>query len=94
MVIEKVKKEKNKKIEENKKNRSSNFELLRILLILMIIILHYCNTRMGGVLQNVKESTANYYFIHFVESACIVAVNVFILITGYFMNNKKEIEFN
>ncbi len=75
-----------------KDKRNSNFELLRIILMIMIIILHYCNAGMGGALKNVPQGTANYYLIHFIESACIMAVNTFILITGYFMNQKKEIK--
>lgn len=74
------------------KKRESNFELLRIFLILMIIVLHYCNGSMGGVLCNVQQGTVNYYITYFIESACIIAVNVFILITGYYMNSKNEIK--
>lgn len=72
--------------------RDSNFELLRVILIIMIIILHYCNSSMGGALGNVQKGTMNYYLTHFIESACIIAVNVFIVITGYFMTDKKEIK--
>lgn len=72
--------------------RESNFELLRVLLTIMIIILHYCNPSMGGALRNISVGTTNYYIVHFIESACIVAVNVFVLMTGYFMINKDEIK--
>ena len=72
--------------------RESNFELLRVVLTLMIIILHYCNPSMGGALGKVTIGTTNYYLVHFIESACIIAVNVFILMTGFFMVNKEEIK--
>ena len=72
------------------KKRKSNIELLRIVLILMIIVLHYFNGNMGGVLKHVEEGTINYYLAHLLESLCIVAVNAFVLITGYF-SYKKEV---
>ena len=73
------------------KERKSNFELLRIVCILMIIVLHYCNESIGGALSNVAFGTTNYYIINILESLCIVAVNIFILITGYFSCDKKSI---
>lgn len=73
------------------KQRASNIELLRIVLILMIIILHYLNGGMGGLLLHVRENSTNYYLGHLLESFCIIAVNVFILITGYFSVNKTNI---
>ena len=73
------------------KNRQSNIELLRIVLILMIIVLHYNNGAMGGALANIHNGTFSYYFVHFTESLSSVAVNVFILITGYFSYNKNKI---
>lgn len=74
------------------KERKSNLELLRIILIIMIIALHYNNTRMGGVFGNVENGTFNYYLSNFVESLSIVAVNTFILITGYFSNKKDSVK--
>ena len=62
--------------------RKSNIELLRIILIIMIITLHYLNGGIGGALSNTNPNTFNYYLITFIESLCIVAVNVFIIITG------------
>ena len=72
--------------------RESNFELLRIILIIMIIILHYLSASIGGALTNTEAETINYYLIHFIESVCIVSVNIFIIITGYFMAKKKTIK--
>ena len=72
--------------------RKSNFELLRILLILMIITLHYLNGTMGGAFSNTNPNSFNYYLINFIESLCIVAVNVFIIITGYFSYKKNSIK--
>lgn len=75
-----------------KKYRQSNIELLRIILILMVIILHYFNTEMGGALGHTAPGSLNYYIEHLMESLCIVAVNGFVLITGYFSYKKNNIK--
>lgn len=72
--------------------RQSKFELLRIILILMVIAVHYFGT--GKALTEVKSDNINYYLIHFIESFCIIAVNTFIVMTGYFMVERKEINVN
>lgn len=79
---------------EIKKRRQSNFELLRIVCILMVITLHYCNANMGGALntKNIPDNHYNYYIVRCIESLSIVAVNCFILITGYFMNDSRKIK--
>lgn len=74
------------------KERNSNFEFLRIVLILMIITLHYINGDMGGLLYNVNVGSFNYYLSRFLESLCIIAVNVFVIITGYFSYKKTSIK--
>lgn len=75
----------------NTKSRSSNIELLRVLAMLAVIALHYNNPSMGGAFKLVEHNSLNYYVLYFVESLCICAVNVFVLISGYFMctNNKR-----
>lgn len=74
--------------------RNSSFELLRIIAILMVLILHYFNGGMGGALNNVKVNSFNYYSVYIIESLSIIAVNLFILISGYFMCKKKEVKIN
>lgn len=74
------------------RERKSNIELLRIVLILMIIILHYFNADMGGVLGHTIPGSINYYSSHLLESMSIVAVNVFVLITGYFSYKKEQVK--
>lgn len=70
--------------------RESNFELLRAISCFMIIVLHYLNGSMGGALSNVSAGSFNYYLSYFVESLCIVSVNCFVLISGYFLITKKS----
>lgn len=67
--------------------RNSTLELLRILSMFMILGLHYIAPQIGGGLQTTVP--ANLLFLHVAESACIPAVNVFVLISGYFLCEKK-----
>lgn len=73
--------------------RKSNFELLRIISILGVIMLHYINANMGGGLKYVVEGSVNYYVLLFIVSINACAVNLFVLLTGYFMceNNTRVI---
>lgn len=70
--------------------RSSNIELLRIFAILGVIILHYNNKDLGGGLAFVQPGTANEYFLYFLESATICAVDLFVMISGYFLCKTKK----
>lgn len=74
--------------------RKSNIELLRIILMIMIIGLHYLFWSMGGALQFTNIGTINWYLIRIIESLFIVAVNCFILITGFFMIKKEKFKIN
>lgn len=65
--------------------RSSNIELLRILAIMGVIVLHYNNINMGGGFRFVPPGSVNYYLLHVLENLCICAVNLFLLISGYFL---------
>lgn len=65
--------------------RQANFELLRIAAMLMIITLHYLGK--GGILGEfpfVPEENPARVFGWLVEAFCIVAVNCYVLISGYF----------
>ncbi len=77
------------------KERESNFELLRIILMLMVLSLHYLGIPLGGALdtKNIPSSDFNYYLARFIESFSIIAVNCYIIITGYFMHTKKEVKY-
>lgn len=64
--------------------RQNNFEALRILAMFMVITLHYLDK--SGLLTSAAEKfTAASYAAWLLESFAIVAVNVYVLITGYFM---------
>ncbi len=70
------------------KSRQSNMELLRVVAMLMIITLHYLDK--GNVLPEFADmSTANHYIAWLLESFCFVAVNIYVLISGYFLTTSK-----
>lgn len=67
--------------------RVANIELVRILAMLGIIIMHIFNPHMFGLLNRV-EVQGNWWstaIIYFFISIFACAVNLFLLITGYFM---------
>ena len=78
-IVNNIKKEKNV--------RDVNFELLRIIAMFMIIIHHYL--LFGGILHNVPKETMQYYIFNILEFACIVCVNVYVMISGYYMIKSK-----
>ncbi|MBY0097110.1 acyltransferase [Mesobacillus maritimus] len=77
---------------EEIKKRYSNFELLKVISIIMVLILHYFNGNMGGALRHVPIYSYNYYVMHFLESMSIIAVNCFVLVSGYFMIGKNQVK--
>ena len=64
--------------------RQANFELLRIVAMLMIIVLHYLN-KSELVLLYTQEHSAVNYTAQLIEAFCIVAVNCYVLLSGYFL---------
>ena len=78
-------------MDNNRVIRKSNIELLRVLTMLGVLILHYNNKQIGGGMAAVTPSSSNEGVMLFTESASLVAVNVFIIISGYFLiNNQKR----
>lgn len=73
-----------------RKTRQANFELLRIIAMLMVIAMHFLSRT--GSLPSAgigKMPGAQGVIAVFVESFCIVAVNVYVLISGYFLCEKS-----
>lgn len=70
-----------------KKIRDSNFELLRIIAMIMVITLHFIVH--GGILDNVRVLSLNFFVANLMESFSIYAVNLYILISAYFMCDLK-----
>lgn len=67
--------------------RDSGIELLRIFAACAVVVLHYCNTQMGGALAVVSGTRK--IFLDLLLCFCCCAVNVFVLISGYFMSSKQ-----
>ncbi len=66
------------------KKRIVSVELLRIISMMMVVMLHYLSK--GNFLQPLTgEFGTNSYIAWFLEAFCIVAVNVYMLISGYFL---------
>jgi len=61
--------------------RKPNIELLRILAILGVIVLHYKNEAM----LYVSTGSIHYYLLMVLESLFVCAVDLFMLISGYFL---------
>lgn len=67
------------------KKRFANIELLRIIAMLFVIVLHYLGK--GGTLLAWGDDnfTVNSYIAWAIEAFALVAVNVYVLISGYFL---------
>ena len=72
-----------------KKERSSNIELLRIIAMVFVVVLHYLG-KSGTLLPwGSKYFTMNTWFAWAIEAFALVAVNVYVLIGGYFLTDAK-----
>ena len=69
--------------------RNLNFELLRIIAMFMVVMLHV--NLFGGLLSGYKPTLYPVPFLvsNFIEFLCIIAPNLYVLISGYFLSNKK-----
>lgn len=65
------------------KDRQANFELLRIVAMCMIIALHYLIKRPAAL--SGEESAEADGVARLIEAFCIVAVNCYVLLSGYFL---------
>ena len=71
--------------------RNGKIELLRVISMVQILILHYL--LLGGVLDKLSiKDGVKYYIAWLLEAFSYVAVNVFVIISGYYLSQKKEIK--
>lgn len=73
--------------------RNSSIELLRIITMLGVVILHYNNASIGGGFKYVTEGSINQYYLYGAESLFICAVDLFIMISAWFLCTTKERKF-
>lgn len=70
------------------KKRSANIELLRIVAMMMVVIMHFlresASLPAGEAMLLNADLTTNNLVATFLEGFCIVAVNAYVLISGYF----------
>ncbi|MGP1586943.1 MAG: acyltransferase family protein [Treponemataceae bacterium] len=72
-----------------KQERQSEFELLRIIMMLFIIMHHYCVNSGITQLFDFNKINFNLILIQFMSIGGKVGVNVFFILSGYFMINKN-----
>ena len=77
---------------KNKTIRKSNFELLRILAMLMIVIFHIA--KHGDIVGQYKyiPLSINKTWIYILRAFGKLGVNIFVLISGYFLISKTKIK--
>jgi surface polysaccharide O-acyltransferase-like enzyme len=73
-----------------KKERLSNIELLRIIAMIMIVGHHFV---MHGLYKYpMSNISINHLYLEFLRIGGKVGVAIFMIISGYFMSNKKELD--
>lgn len=70
------------------RSRNSSIELLRIITIIGVIILHY-----NGLAMGYAKDSFEYYYLYFIEYVCICAVNLFVLISAFFLSSTQKRSF-
>ena len=70
------------------KTRESNFELLRIFAIMGVVILHSSSYFFS---QYTEESLFYDWSLHGLHAIFVASVNIFLMITGFFMCNKNSV---
>lgn len=71
-----------------KKKRDANIELLRIVAMLMIITLHF-NIHSNALLVLGEPASSVQIFATILEAVAITGVNVYVLISGYYLSFSK-----
>ena len=66
------------------KARQANIELLRIIAMLMVVTLHYLIKGQATV-SLVSDTGILNLLLWFLKALCIVTINVYVLISGYFL---------
>jgi len=74
------------------KVRQSNFELLRIISMLLIVAHHF--SVHGGMKHDTKKVTVNRLWSQFISIGGKIGVNIFVLISGYFLTSSKKVKIN
>lgn len=76
---------------ENVIERNSSLDILRVITAIGVVILHFSTASNGGLLY-AESHSMNYYYLLATCAVCSPAVNIFILLSGYFSVGKTEIK--
>lgn len=90
VALEIVEKEESKENIKKENKRDSNFEVLRILSMIMIVF-HHLSVHSGLNLSTI-EIFPNVLWIKFIQMGGKIGVNLFVLISGYFLINSERIK--
>lgn len=71
-----------------KTDRSSNFEILRIISIIMIVFCHFASH--GGFNFENSDLSLNRIWLYLIEMGGNIGVNIFVIISGYFLINNRN----
>lgn len=82
------KKKRSTNIENNSKKRNSAIELLRIIAMIMIVAHHFA---VHGKFQVENTTFINNIWLEFLSSGGKIGVNLFIMISGYFLIDSKSV---
>lgn len=73
-----------------KQVRESNFELLRILSMFMIVVWHLGSHGLSNQINVYEDlSSANTFLYQFIRFLSVIAVNCYLLISGYFLSQSN-----
>lgn len=70
------------------KARQANIELLRITAMVMVVVLHYF-VKGQAATSLVENTSAVNLILWFLKAMCIVTINLYVLISGYFLLEAK-----
>ena len=74
-------------MEIKKAERNYSIDLLRILAMMMIIVMHQMSH--GGGTEVYDDISLNSIIARFLHALCVVGVNLYVLISAYFLVNEK-----
>lgn len=76
---------------DKKQERNSSIELLRIILMIMIVFHHFAVH--GEFIWHSNEITIPHFWYNFIAMGGKIGVNIFILISGYFLIGEKTFNY-
>lgn len=74
-----------------KKERNIGIDLLKIFAMIGVVVLHYNNLGIGKAFAYAPLFSHKSYALFFLQSVFICAVNVFVMISGYFMADTTRV---